>query len=69
MIDGDDGAGVAEGESVQLSTKAGALTLPVAITPMPDHVVWVPTNSAGSPVRATLDVDAGAAVALRKAGV
>ena len=55
-----DGAGVAEGESVQLSTKAGALTLPVAITPMPDHVVWVPTNSAGSPVRATLDVDAGA---------
>lgn len=64
-----DGAGVAEGESVHLSTKAGALTLPVAITPMPDHVVWVPTNSAGSPVRATLDVDAGAAVALRKAGV
>ncbi len=64
-----EGAGVGEGDQVQISTKAGAITLPVAITAMPDHVVWVPTNSAGSPVRATLDVDAGAAVALRKAGV
>lgn len=62
------GAGVAEGDLVRLSTKAGALTLPVAVTVMPDHVVWVPTNSTDSQVRRTLDVDAGAPVALTKAG-
>ncbi|MBD2759724.1 NADH-quinone oxidoreductase subunit G [Yimella sp. cx-573] len=63
-----EGAGLVEGDQVQVSTKAGAVTLPVEVTVMPDHVVWLPTNSAGSAVRATLDVDAGAAVALRKAG-
>ena len=63
-----ESAGVIDGDTVQISTKAGAITLPVAVTPMPDYVVWVPTNSADSTVRTTLDVDAGAAVALRKAG-
>ncbi|MCG8656271.1 NADH-quinone oxidoreductase subunit G [Yimella sp. NH-Cas1] len=62
------GAGVVDGDLVQVSTKSGAITLPVLITAMPDHVVWVPTNSDESTVRSTLDVDAGAAVALRKAG-
>jgi NADH-quinone oxidoreductase subunit G len=31
---------------------------------MTDGVVWLPTNSAGSPVRAALGVDAGALVTL-----
>lgn len=34
---------------------------------MPDAVVWVPTNSLGSAVRATLGVDAGAVVSLSAA--
>ena len=55
-------AGVAEGDPLLVSTDQGALTLPVALTEMPDHVVWVPTNSTGSRVRATLGVDAGAVV-------
>ena len=32
-----------------------------------DHVVWMPTNSAGAPVRSALGVDSGAVVGLRKA--
>lgn len=34
------------------------------MTDMPDHVVWLPTNSAGSAVRATLHADAGDLVSL-----
>ena len=33
---------------------------------MVDHVVWLPTNSEGSRVRATLGADAGALVSLTK---
>lgn len=61
-------AGVADGEQVEVSSRTGSVTVPVAITAMPDHVVWLPTNSENSQVRRALDVDAGAAVALRKAG-
>ncbi|WP_153396779.1 molybdopterin dinucleotide binding domain-containing protein, partial [Ornithinicoccus halotolerans] len=59
-------AGVAEGDPVTVSTAAGSITLPAQLTKdMPDHVVWLPTNSPGSAVRATLGVDAGAVVQLR----
>ena len=61
------GAGVADGDLLQISTKAGAITLPVVVTAMPDHVVWVPTNSAGSTVRATLGAGAGSIVAIAEA--
>ncbi|MBB2894754.1 NADH-quinone oxidoreductase subunit G [Flexivirga oryzae] len=61
------GARVREGDQVQVSTKQGAITLPVVITQMPDHVVWVPTNSIDSAVRATLGADGGAIVTLAKA--
>ncbi len=47
---------------------AGAVELPVAVTPMPDRVVWLPTNSPGSHVRRTLGADSGALVTLSKAG-
>ncbi|WP_265445651.1 NADH-quinone oxidoreductase subunit G [Flexivirga meconopsidis] len=60
-------AGVADDDLLQVSTKAGTLTLPVVVTEMPDHVVWVPTNSTGSAVRATLGADAGTVVAIAKA--
>ncbi|PWJ24082.1 NADH dehydrogenase subunit G [Branchiibius hedensis] len=59
------GAGVADGDPLTVQAKAGSVTLPVAITDMPDHVVWLPTKSQGCAVRADLAVDAGAIVALR----
>ena len=49
--------GVADGDPVTVGTERGALTLPAAITEMPDGVVWLPTNSPGSTVRRTLGVD------------
>jgi len=46
--------GAAPGAAVDVSTERGTITLPLAVTDMPDRVVWLPTNSAGSTVRATL---------------
>jgi NADH-quinone oxidoreductase subunit G len=51
--------GLADGDRVAVSTDAGTLALPVAVTDMPDLVVWLPTNSAGSAVRDALHADAG----------
>ncbi len=59
--------GVADGESVTVSTDAGAVTLPVLVTAMPDRVVWVPTNGADCAVRDTLHADAGHVVRLARA--
>ncbi|MBD8057436.1 NADH-quinone oxidoreductase subunit G [Cellulomonas sp. JH27-2] len=52
-------AGVADGGALAVSTDAGTITLPAAVTDMPDHVVWLPTNAPGSAVRDTLHADAG----------
>ena len=60
--------GVVEGDTVRVSVGAGAITVPVAIADMADHVIWLPTNSPGSAVRQTLGVDAGAVVSLTKGG-
>ncbi|GIG22222.1 NADH-quinone oxidoreductase [Cellulomonas chitinilytica] len=51
--------GLADGDRVAVSTDAGTITLPAAVTDMPDLVVWLPTNSVGSAVRDTLHADAG----------
>ncbi|MEO8556754.1 MAG: NADH-quinone oxidoreductase subunit G, partial [Actinomycetota bacterium] len=61
--------GLADGDSVQVSTGSGAITLPLVITEMADHVIWLPTNSPGSAVRQALGVDAGAVVSMTKGGV
>jgi NADH-quinone oxidoreductase subunit G len=61
--------GLADGDSVRVSTGSGAITVPLAITEMADHVIWLPTNSPGSAVRQALGVDAGAVVSLTKGGV
>jgi NADH-quinone oxidoreductase subunit G len=61
--------GVEDGADVTVSTDAGSITLPLAVTDMPARVVWLPTNSAGSTVRATLRADAGAVVRLTAGGV
>ena len=58
--------GVAAGESVTVSTERGAVTLPVEITDMVDGVVWLPLNSAGSAVHATLGVTVGQPVAIAR---
>jgi NADH-quinone oxidoreductase subunit G len=59
--------GVADGEAVTVGTDRGAVTLPAAITDMPDRVVWLPTNSPGSTVRRSLGVTSGAVVRLSAA--
>jgi NADH-quinone oxidoreductase subunit G len=51
-----------------VSSATGRITLPVALTDMADHVVWLPTCSPGSAVRASLGVDAGAVVTITKGG-
>ncbi|MFG1926681.1 NADH-quinone oxidoreductase subunit G [Cryptosporangium sp. NPDC048952] len=51
--------GVRPGAHILVSTDRGAIQLPVAVTEMPDRVVWVPTNSVDSRVRPTLGVGAG----------
>ncbi|KNB50039.1 NADH-quinone oxidoreductase subunit G [Streptomyces caatingaensis] len=43
-------AGVADGELLEVRGPAGAVRLPLRITPMPDRVVWLPLNSAGGGV-------------------
>jgi NADH-quinone oxidoreductase subunit G len=62
-----DEAGVSEGGKVTVATERGAITLPVQIADMPDRVVWLPTNSAGCPVRARLGAGHGSLVTLRSA--
>ncbi|MQA24641.1 MAG: NADH-quinone oxidoreductase subunit G [Micromonosporaceae bacterium] len=57
----------ASGGRVTVSTGTGSVTLPLAVTDMPDRVVWLPTNSPGSTVRRTLGVDAGALVRIAPA--
>ena len=63
-----EGFGLADGDVVRVATGAGAVTAPVEVVEdMVDHVVWLPTNSEGSAVRATLGAGAGALVTLTKA--
>jgi len=60
--------GVTDGDAVRVSTPTGSVVARAAVTEgMVDHVVWLPTNSDGSAVRATLGADAGAVVTLAKA--
>jgi len=63
-----EGFGLADGDVVRVATGAGAVTAPVEVVEdMVDHVVWLPTNSEGSAVRAALGAGAGALVTLTKA--
>jgi NADH-quinone oxidoreductase subunit G len=54
--------GAADGDLVSVSTARGTITLPLTVTDMPDHVVWLPLNSAGSAVHRQLGVTAGSVV-------
>jgi NADH-quinone oxidoreductase subunit G len=54
--------GLAAGAAVTVSTDRGEITLPLAITDLPDQVVWLPTCSPGSHVQSSLGVSSGAVV-------
>ncbi len=58
--------GVEHGEPLTVRSARGSITLPLAVTEMPDRTVWVPTNSPGSAVYAQLSVSAGAVVRLER---
>ena len=61
--------GLVDGDTVTVSTVAGSVSAPVAVTAgMVDHVVWLPTNSDGSTVRAALGAVAGDVVTVTKGG-
>ncbi|HUR73668.1 MAG TPA: NADH-quinone oxidoreductase subunit G [Sporichthya sp.] len=60
--------GAVEGGLVVVTTDRGTVTLPLAVTTMPDRVVWLPTKSPGSAVRRDLAVDAGAVVRIHAGG-
>ncbi|MEH3132685.1 MAG: NADH-quinone oxidoreductase subunit G [Mycolicibacterium neoaurum] len=56
--------GCADGQPVRISTDRGTVDLPVAITEMPDRVVWVPLNTAGAAVYRTLEAPLGTIVGI-----
>ncbi|GII98781.1 NADH dehydrogenase subunit G [Sediminihabitans luteus] len=56
------GVGVEPGAPVRVATERGAVTLPVVVTDMVDHVVWLPMRSPGSAVLDVLGVEPGAVV-------
>ncbi len=57
-------AGTADGGKVTVATRHGAITVPVEIADMPDRVVWLPANSAGSQVRSALRAGHGSVVSI-----
>jgi len=57
---------LAEGDLATVSTARGSLTLPVAITDMPEGVVWLPTNAVGAPLRRLLVAGAGSLVTVAR---
>ena len=56
--------GTADGEPVTVRTPNGSITLPLEVTDMPDRVVWLPLNSPGSQVHATLRASVGDVVGI-----
>ncbi len=60
-------AGVGEGDKVTVATDRGEITVPLQLADLPDRVVWLPANSAGCAVRATLGAGHGALVTVRSA--
>jgi NADH-quinone oxidoreductase subunit G len=60
-------AGVGDGDKVTVATATGSVTVPVDVVEMVDDVVWLPTNSPGSAVRADLGAGHGSRVTLRRA--
>jgi NADH-quinone oxidoreductase subunit G len=60
--------GVVDGDSLTVGAGETRVTAPVVVTEMADHVVWLPTNSAGCDLRSTLAGAPGALVSVTKEG-
>jgi NADH-quinone oxidoreductase subunit G len=60
--------GVDDGDQVTLRSAHGTLPLPLAVTEMPDRVVWVPMNSPGSALHAQLRAGVGDVVRIERGG-
>ncbi|WP_106848568.1 NADH-quinone oxidoreductase subunit G [Blastococcus sp. Marseille-P5729] len=60
--------GAAHGEIVTVSTDRGAVSLPLAVTDMPDRVVWIPMNSPDSRLRRDLRAAVGEVVRIAAGG-
>lgn len=60
--------GAEDGQLLTVATPQGAVSLPLEITEMPDRVVWMPLNSAGSQVNTALGAAPGAVVAITAGG-
>lgn len=51
--------GAANGEPVTVTSRAESATLPLAVTEMPDHVVWLPLGALDSPVGSVVGIARG----------
>jgi NADH-quinone oxidoreductase subunit G len=60
--------GVDDGEALTVRAGDTTVTVPVVVGEMADHVVWLPTNSAGCDLRSTLAGAPGALVSVTKEG-
>ena len=57
-----------DGDLLTVSSGRGSVSLPLAVTEMPDQVVWLPLNSPGSAVHRQLGVTTGAVVRIEAGG-
>jgi NADH-quinone oxidoreductase subunit G len=60
--------GAVDGRPITVATPRGDITLPLAVTDMPDRVVWLPLNSPGCRVNPVLAVTPGDVVAISAGG-
>jgi NADH-quinone oxidoreductase subunit G len=60
------GLGVVDGDALTVRVGATTVTAAVLVSEMADHVVWLPTNSVGSDLRAALAGAPGALVSVTK---
>ncbi len=60
--------GAADGEPLTVFNDRGSVCLPLAVTEMPDRVVWLPLNSPGAAVHRDLGVSVGAVVGIQAGG-
>jgi NADH-quinone oxidoreductase subunit G len=60
--------GLADGDRLTVTGATGSVTLPVAVTEMPDGVVWLPMRSPGSELRTSLGTAPGGVVRLSTGG-
>jgi len=56
--------GVADGDTLTVSTDHGSLSVPLVVAQMPDDIVWLPTNSDWCAVRGHLAAGNGSIVRL-----